>query len=74
MAAVFDVSDIFERAVKTAVEAFVVALPSALVFTDLSSLESAAVAGGFAAATAAASVVLNAVLSWAQSEDTEVQL
>jgi hypothetical protein len=74
MATVFDLSDIAERAIKTAVEAFIVALPVVIVISDLPGLVEAAAAGGIAAGSAAISVVLNKVLEWARSEDTEIQL
>lgn len=71
---VFDVSDIFERAAKTAIEAFVVALPASIVFTDVPALLDVAAAAAFGAATAAASVVLNAVLAYSRSRKSKVQL
>jgi hypothetical protein len=71
---VFDVSDIAERTVKTALEAFVIALPTAIVFTDLPALAATASAAAFGAATAGAAVVLNVVLQFSRSRKSKVQL
>lgn len=71
---VFDISDIAERAVKTALEAFCVALPAVIVFADIPALADVAAAGGLAAATGFASVVVNAVLAYARSKRSKVQL
>lgn len=71
---VFDVSDIFERTVKTGLEAFVVALPAVLVFSDVEALIAVAGAAGLAAATAAVALVVNVVLQYARSKSSRVQL
>jgi hypothetical protein len=71
---VFDVSDITERAVKTAIEAGFVAVPVALFAAPGADYRALAVAFAFAAGTAAASVVLNAVQQWARSRSSHVQL
>ena len=70
---VFDVSDITERAVKTGVEAFVVALPAGLVFSDAAVAIVTAKAAGFSACLAAASVVVNTVHQWSKSKKSKVQ-
>lgn len=67
---VFDVSDIVERAVKTALEAGIGAVPFVLV-TDVT--KPALVAAGIAAASAFASVVVNAVLQYARSKKSKVE-
>ena len=68
---VFDVSDIVERAVKTGVEVGLVGLPIlAITEVDQAVLLAAAIAAG----SAAASVVLNAVLQWSRSRKSKVQL
>ena len=68
---VFDVSDITERAVKTAVEAGIAAVPF-VAFTDIS--YPVLVAAGMAAGAAGVSVILNALKQWSQSKKSKVQL
>lgn len=71
---VFDVSDIFERAVKTALDVFIVALPASLVLNDVPVLADLAGAAGLAAASAFVSVLINAVQQYARSKSSEVKL
>jgi hypothetical protein len=54
--------DIAIRAAKTAVQAFIATVGVGLV-TDVATLQ----AGAIAAASAAVSVIMNAILSWSQS-------
>jgi len=68
---VFDVSDITERAIKTALEVGIAAVPFVLI-TDVS--KPALVAAGIAAGSAFLSVVVNAVQQYARSKRSHVQL
>jgi predicted DsbA family dithiol-disulfide isomerase len=68
---VFDVSDIVERAVKTALEVGIAAVPFVLI-TDVS--KPALVAAGISAGSAFLSVVVNAVQQYARSKKSHVQL
>ena len=68
---VFDVSDIFERAVKTAGEAALGAVPFVMV-TDVT--KPALVAAGIAAASAFASVVVNTLHQYFSAKSTKVEL
>lgn len=68
---VIDVSDVFERAVKTAIEAGLASFPFVVV-TDVS--KPALVAAGIAAASAGLAVILNTVKQYAEHRSTKVQL
>ena len=68
---VFDVSDIAERAIKTALEVGIAAIPFVLI-TDVS--KPALVAAGISAGSAFLSVVVNAVQQYARSKKSHVQL
>lgn len=68
---VFDLSDITERAVKTALEVGFASIPFVLV-TDIS--KPALVSAGIAAGSAFLSVVINAVQQYARSKKSHVQL
>ena len=57
-----DWKDIGVRAVKTAIQSFIAVVGVGLV-TDVATLQ----AGAIAAASAAVSVVMNAILAWSQS-------
>jgi hypothetical protein len=68
---VFDVSDIVDRSVKTALQSFLGALPFALI-TDIT--KPALLAAGVAAASAAVSVLYNVAAQYAASRKSRVQL
>lgn len=69
---VFDVSDIVERAAKTAAEVFIVNVPVFAALTDVQL--PVLLAAASAAGAAALSVVLNAVLQWSRSRKSRIQL